>query len=192
VFAPSCVSHIVLTKYDWNKIIINGISLAQAITLWESEMCKEDGTDADLNLISLTRNNGAHSNRKNHRLNLISNESYLLFDSLSLSFKPSSHHYSPFFKSNGVRHSSSSTSNFERIKKKSKKRRKKKKRRQQQITNDASALRTDKSRINFASHNFLKNKYCNHRLIDTCFWPQCNGDCPKLHNPFTGKVVYLN
>ncbi len=35
VFAPSCVSHIVLTKPDWHSVTINRISLPQAIRCWE-------------------------------------------------------------------------------------------------------------------------------------------------------------
>ncbi|XP_015784529.1 palmitoleoyl-protein carboxylesterase notum1' [Tetranychus urticae] len=34
-FAPSCISHIVLTKPNWNSIKINGTSLPQAIRCWE-------------------------------------------------------------------------------------------------------------------------------------------------------------
>lgn len=36
VFAPSCVSHIVLTKPDWRSITINKISLPEAIRCWET------------------------------------------------------------------------------------------------------------------------------------------------------------
>ena len=36
VFAPSCVSHIVLTKPDWKSITINKISLPDAIRCWET------------------------------------------------------------------------------------------------------------------------------------------------------------
>ncbi|XP_053209032.1 palmitoleoyl-protein carboxylesterase notum1-like isoform X2 [Panonychus citri] len=34
-FAPSCISHIVLTKSSWNSIKINNISLPHAIRCWE-------------------------------------------------------------------------------------------------------------------------------------------------------------
>lgn len=28
---------------------------------------------------------------------------------------------------------------------------------------------------------------CKHKFIDKCSWPQCNRECPRLRNPFTGK-----
>lgn len=35
VFAPSCISHSVLTKRDWMNVKIDDISIAQAIHCWE-------------------------------------------------------------------------------------------------------------------------------------------------------------
>lgn len=35
VFAPSCISHSVLTKKDWQSIRIDEISLPQALRCWE-------------------------------------------------------------------------------------------------------------------------------------------------------------
>ena len=35
VFAPSCISHTVLTKRDWQTIRIGDISLPQALRCWE-------------------------------------------------------------------------------------------------------------------------------------------------------------
>lgn len=35
VFAPSCISHSVLTKRDWLNIKIDDISLAEALRCWE-------------------------------------------------------------------------------------------------------------------------------------------------------------
>ncbi|XP_064628821.1 palmitoleoyl-protein carboxylesterase notum1-like isoform X2 [Lineus longissimus] len=35
VFAPACLSHIFLTKSDWQNIVINDISLPQALRCWE-------------------------------------------------------------------------------------------------------------------------------------------------------------
>lgn len=35
VFAPSCISHSVLTKRDWQLIKIDEVSLAQALHCWE-------------------------------------------------------------------------------------------------------------------------------------------------------------
>lgn len=35
VFAPSCISHSVLTKRDWRLVKIDEVSLAQALHCWE-------------------------------------------------------------------------------------------------------------------------------------------------------------
>lgn len=35
VFAPSCISHSVLTKRDWKMIKIDEVSLAQALFCWD-------------------------------------------------------------------------------------------------------------------------------------------------------------
>lgn len=32
---------------------------------------------------------------------------------------------------------------------------------------------------------------CHRHHVERCSWPQCNPSCPKLHNPFTGKLVYI-
>lgn len=29
---------------------------------------------------------------------------------------------------------------------------------------------------------------CRVHLMDSCSWPQCNRSCPRLYNPFTGKL----
>ncbi|OTF79764.1 hypothetical protein BLA29_013710, partial [Euroglyphus maynei] len=35
VFIPSCMAHILLTKLDWHKVSIQGITLPEAINCWE-------------------------------------------------------------------------------------------------------------------------------------------------------------
>lgn len=35
VFAPSCISHGVLTKREWQQVKIDDVSLSQAIHCWE-------------------------------------------------------------------------------------------------------------------------------------------------------------
>lgn len=35
VFSPSCMSHIMLTKLDWHKVSINGVTLPEALNCWE-------------------------------------------------------------------------------------------------------------------------------------------------------------
>lgn len=35
------------------------------------------------------------------------------------------------------------------------------------------------------------NGNCQTKSLESCSWPQCNGSCPKLHNPFTGEEMDL-
>lgn len=35
VFAPSCMSHVVLTKQDWHKVAVKGVTLPDALQCWE-------------------------------------------------------------------------------------------------------------------------------------------------------------
>ncbi|GFG34831.1 hypothetical protein Cfor_12069 [Coptotermes formosanus] len=44
VFAPSCISHSVLTKNDWQSIKIDEISLPQALRCWEMSHPRHNGT----------------------------------------------------------------------------------------------------------------------------------------------------
>lgn len=34
-----------------------------------------------------------------------------------------------------------------------------------------------------------QSRFCSHRKLERCSWPQCNHSCPKLHNPFTGEEM---
>lgn len=40
VFAPSCISHAVLTKKDWQHVKIDDISIAEALHCWEQKINK--------------------------------------------------------------------------------------------------------------------------------------------------------
>lgn len=41
VFAPSCVSHSVLTKKDWLQVKIDDVSVARALRCWELSTMKK-------------------------------------------------------------------------------------------------------------------------------------------------------
>lgn len=42
VFAPSCISHSVLTKRDWQYVKINDVSIAQALHCWEQQPIRKN------------------------------------------------------------------------------------------------------------------------------------------------------
>lgn len=41
VFAPACLSHVLLTKRDWQSVSVNGVTLAQSIYCWENNFEKD-------------------------------------------------------------------------------------------------------------------------------------------------------
>lgn len=40
VFAPSCISHSILTKRDWQRVKIDDISIAEALHCWEQKLTR--------------------------------------------------------------------------------------------------------------------------------------------------------
>ncbi len=60
VFSPSCISHTVLTKRDWQSIRIGDISLPQALRCWELQPYWSVSNH-------LTPNGHQHHHRHHHR-----------------------------------------------------------------------------------------------------------------------------
>lgn len=53
----------------------------------------------------------------------------------------------------------------------------------------AEMAKEESHRLHRERHRWLLHEdLCHHALVDTCSWPQCNRSCPRLHNPFTGKL----
>lgn len=52
VFAPSCISHSVLTKKDWENIKIDEVSLPMAIRCWELNLHQPHRSLQDLFAVS--------------------------------------------------------------------------------------------------------------------------------------------
>lgn len=50
VFAPSCISHTVLTKRDWRLVRVNDISLTEALHCWETSTADRQRAMANLSL----------------------------------------------------------------------------------------------------------------------------------------------
>ena len=66
VFAPSCISHTVLTKPDWAKVTVDGVSLPDALQCWASQTQPgetEDLEDRDGSLFRI-QNDSPHDNAR--------------------------------------------------------------------------------------------------------------------------------
>ncbi|RWS16397.1 protein notum-like protein [Dinothrombium tinctorium] len=187
VFAPSCISHIILTKRDWNRIKINGVSLPQTLRCWELQGSERTHQEYDLMFTTHKRNKQQMHNQQPAESG---NESDLLADSPSHHLTKSPHN------NRGITSSSSplkpadhtNVHLVERIRRK--KRKRKHRRRHQQHSSLRNKRSSKDGRWNSERQQwFIQRDVCNHFLIDSCSWPQCNRGCPKLHNPFTGEEV---
>lgn len=163
VFAPACMSHIMLMKRDWNLVTIGKVSLPHSIYCWESSSGRRrnyrcrgsaDGGRAG-------RGGGNHQNRGT-----------TLRPSVSVSTPDEASSDNPL--------SDAPKTKRNRRKKNKKKRRNKKRRRNK----GARGRRSLEPWL-----EGIPNEVCRRRLIDSCEWPQCNSSCPKLVNPLTGVEV---
>lgn len=168
---------------DWTQIKVNKISLPQALRCWELQSSEHNHHDFDLifNPVITSKVSGSQRYDKYYNGSDIFTESPV----------------HKLFKISQVSYSSQSThTNIPIVEKIRKKKRKRKHRRRHQHLNSTSRnKRTTKERLfNHERHRWLMHEdLCHHWALDSCSWPQCNRDCPKLHNPFTGNflVYYL-
>nr|XP_050861477.1 palmitoleoyl-protein carboxylesterase NOTUM [Vespula vulgaris] len=218
VFAPSCISHSVLTKRDWQLVKIDEVSLAQALHCWEQMPLGNHRNDTHSEIE--TNQPCTKSLRKLLRSGLTKNNGTLVqlgrAEKNSLSTETRKKSYS-----NGVvkidEKGTSTTSGPERENKKRRRRKHKGRRRDR---NKDGRMKKEKHERRKASGRRKSGKQsndnnthagmfngtrpqrsvipngkrkciqgCHFRLIERCTWPQCNHSCPKLHNPFTGEEM---
>ncbi|XP_048512534.1 palmitoleoyl-protein carboxylesterase NOTUM isoform X2 [Athalia rosae] len=206
VFAPSCISHGVLTKKDWQLVKIDEISLPQALHCWEqttvgnkrNEKLLRSGT-AKANVSASTvdgmkTRNGTSSSLESRKTDVDDPGAHLA--------------------TNGERKGSNNPSQGGRGNKKRRRRKHKGRRRER---NKEGKQKKDKherkkggrkhgGKHGGNNHTAMLNgtrpqrsviptnkrkciQGCQFRLIERCTWPQCNHSCPRLHNPFTGEEM---
>ncbi|KAK6631709.1 hypothetical protein RUM43_013773 [Polyplax serrata] len=187
VFAPSCISHSVLTKKDWSMIKIDEISLPNAIRCWELNLQHQHKSIQDLYSFSSDKYVSSPSMLADAPL-----DNVLKRKSIQLDI------YKTVEENNFQSHE-------ER-----KRRRKKHKNKQRPERVDRERIhkgrrkkrlgRKNKNRpmrspilgtLNTNASKVMANQAqkCQYHLIERCTWPQCNHSCPKLHNPFTGEEM---
>ncbi|XP_060524164.1 palmitoleoyl-protein carboxylesterase NOTUM [Cylas formicarius] len=161
VFAPSCISHSVLTKRDWQEVKIDDMSIADALHCWERK---------DNRKINKRKN---YKNKRQSDRNRVIDTGEVAGRNLTsgvaddakrrLRNKP------------GLR----------------RKRKGKGKKRQPYRNHAANAILSNDliARPNVLKRRRSNGRRCAHRRLEKCSWPQCNHSCPKLHDPYTGEEM---
>ncbi|XP_023238203.1 palmitoleoyl-protein carboxylesterase notum1-like isoform X2 [Centruroides sculpturatus] len=177
VFAPSCISHIVLTKRDWRYVKINKNTLPEAIQCWE--ILEEERSNREKN--------------EDEKENSTSQFAAAMLADM------------PYTQTLHIETTSSteitSTDNIISREERRKLRRKERKRRRQNKNKKrknknrhSDSKKRQKRTVSFENNHSalaLHDNYeaCTQWFMDECSWPQCNRDCPRLHNPFTGEEM---
>ncbi|KAG8178958.1 hypothetical protein JTE90_013114 [Oedothorax gibbosus] len=178
VFAPSCISHMVLTKKEWRHVKINKVSLPQALRCWE---------------LQAHEHNHHHHHPHHHLYDPLQNPNPP--PTLSSGVHPDAPTASPRV---GRRKSeSNSTTPNHRdeeagLSSEEERRRRRRKERKRRRNHNKNKKRKKNSRREYlrVRHRWtLHEDLCEHWLADECSWPQCNRACPRLHDPFTGEEV---
>ena len=163
LFAPSCISHTMLIKKNWNQIKLNGVSLQDAIKCWE---LKQTTTNFDKMTSSLL-----NTYQRRMQLNTITNEVEMISPSLHSNSFQYPNAYSNVFNFRET------NSIFDKLYGNRKRKERTQRRQHRSYLNDDSPI----DEVNLAQ--------CSVRLVDDCTFPQCNQQCPNLKNLFTGKAI---
>ncbi|KAF5301497.1 hypothetical protein FQR65_LT08800 [Abscondita terminalis] len=182
VFAPSCISHSVLTNRDWLNVKIDDVSIGQALYCWERQPVKK------------------HKKRRKN-VPMLSDEPTLVSKQINRTLKN--------FDGNEQKNSTAGEEALNRRRRRRKRRRKERGKGKNQkgkgckLRNKNELCRnrtrhqvhstlkpTQHSRLQRSVLKAQKNSEdCPHRRLERCSWPQCNHSCPRLHNPFTGEEM---
>ncbi|XP_030747705.1 palmitoleoyl-protein carboxylesterase NOTUM [Sitophilus oryzae] len=179
VFAPSCISHSVLTKRDWQEVKIDDISIADALHCWVQKT-----------------NRRRIKRRKNHKKKKQLKKQKQL--------QRSEQQLENNLKRDNKVDRETRNKKKKRRRERKQKERKRKRQEEQNRLKDVGKNRTKNSIPQKNVYSFenrtrkssssvaqkrQRNKHCAHRRLERCSWPQCNHSCPKLHNPFTGEEM---
>ncbi|KAK8767969.1 hypothetical protein V5799_005251 [Amblyomma americanum] len=176
LFAPSCISHEILTKRNWQTIEICGISLPQALRCWELQRHEHNH----------------HEHHPNHnlydRLPLRENEPRMFAD-MSAAGMTSGRTQKPKARRRKMKRRRKNCRRNRNGKQKAKK--------SDQTTAAPPRSPTEPRRRSrerpgsrHAQHRWrLHEDLCQHWLMDSCAWPQCNRRCPRMLDPMTGREL---
>ncbi|XP_026671001.1 palmitoleoyl-protein carboxylesterase NOTUM [Ceratina calcarata] len=213
VFAPSCISHSILTKRDWQLVKIDEVSLSQALYCWE-QMSSDPRNDTRSRIETnqpcaksmrkllrsgLTKGNGTPfelgRNRKHEPAVKFQRVGSALINKLNAGKTLQSTILTENKKRKRRKHKGRRRErnkgtrikkNHER-KKVAGRRKGNKQNNENNHTGMFNGTRPQRSVIPSGKRRCVQG--CHFRLIERCTWPQCNHSCPKLHNPFTGEEM---
>ncbi|XP_044009976.1 palmitoleoyl-protein carboxylesterase NOTUM [Aphidius gifuensis] len=183
VFAPSCISHSILTKPTWSTIKIDEISLPHSLHCWDKNPPKSNSNSANnanstqvinqtcakLPRTPTTRSgekkrknkNNTESNEKNNDTNGTNGEK-ITNNSSSKERKDKNKR-----RRDGRRHSKHGSKNNTTI--------------QNGRPPNKRSAQPNKRKCTQGN--------CHYRLIESCLWPHCNHDCPKIIHPDSHEEV---
>ncbi|XP_076373441.1 palmitoleoyl-protein carboxylesterase notum1-like isoform X2 [Tachypleus tridentatus] len=203
VFAPSCVSHMILTHRNWQYMKIKGISFPQALRCWEIQKHEHNH----------------HVHHSNHELydklpvpNGTSNSTL----SVMLADMPTSTITRPQMEAGTKTVRAFTEESKKKNRRRERKRRRRRRRRRKQCNrenrekrknrkckkkrkkkNEMKYRQSRETRSFFLKDLNLQHRWtlhedlCHHWLLDDCTWPQCNRHCPPLRDPYTGEEKEL-
>ncbi|XP_022911486.1 palmitoleoyl-protein carboxylesterase NOTUM [Onthophagus taurus] len=169
VFAPSCISHSVLTKRDWLQVKIDGVSIAEALHCWET-----------IPIRKYNHNNNMKRSRNHHhkepkivprQVKRIDNE-----ETRKIRRRKHRGNRKPKIKKN--RKNCGIKLKCHQLK-----------HQQQSNFSPFDHNRSERSAHHNQKQHQRRPSHCHHRRLEKCSWPQCNRSCPKLHNPYTGEEM---
>ncbi|KAL5242347.1 hypothetical protein ACI65C_009757 [Semiaphis heraclei] len=160
VFAPSCVSHTVLTKKDWKNIKIDSVSLPTALHCWQTET----------RFAKMNSNGNGNNNNYNNNNNNSNKSRPGRANGNGNSNRGAGAHNKRLTKVDRHMVTDNAT--------------KRKQNKMHRNDHRSGAIVHKKRRRHHKNHGS-----CRHQHIQSCTWPQCNNSCPKLQNPATGEEV---
>lgn len=185
VFAPSCISHSVLTKRDWQYVKVDDITLPEALHCWEKRPFKRFRKMKNSSL----RLDAASQERKKRRKISKYNKNSENFNYNERNTTVSQENVE---KKRKQRKNREDRRGKPRRKGGRKRLRKTKQENRTGIFQTPNVITANldygrEQRSILRTQKKLRN--CAHKRLDRCTWPQCNHSCPKLHNPFTGEEM---
>lgn len=218
LFAPSCFSHSLIIKQNWNQININGFKLPHILNSWEEETLANQPSLETLVQDQLLLSEQQQSLMMNSNQVAIDRPPSLASAQPFATVIPSQHQMHHQLEMRSAMPSARTLSSSQRARSRKKKRNNNNQGAhsnnrlaaiyQQQQTNRLSRSTTavvDDSTLvlnnNVPDIFTISNQQTNansrqqeagaekFRLIDTCGWPQCNRDCPQLDLDFNMRPI---
>lgn len=214
VFAPACLSHMLITRSEWRRVTIDGISLPDALKCWENGKNEKNRYEI------LTHADREQSYMVAKEPRFITGVSWRRRDKFQADDPKST-------KTSKVQ----TKDDRRKIRRRQRKQQQERNSRRHQNQNgdnrgNSKVLAAEKrmilrgniannitttidynrpqhhhhhsrrrrrSAIKFDLHDIHHVQHhenqCNHHRLDHCAWPQCNPSCPKVRNPFTGDEM---